>query len=895
MSALHPLAPLHAVAQWVIVQLVPLPDGRTNKVPLSPATALPANAHDPANWLTHTAALALAATWGPAFTTGFVLTAADPFWCLDIDGCAVPGGWSPLALELIAALPRCAVEVSQSGRGLHIWGQGPVPSHASKNTALHIELYSELRFIAAGYPGHPVTGDMTQPCAAIADVVARYFPPVAATSGVALPDTGPRADWRGPTDDAELLRRALRSQSAGSVFGGKASFAQLWNADADALARAFPGSSEGTAYDASSADAALAQHLAFWTGCDGARMKELMLQSYLAREKWEARADYLDRTIATACKQQVGVLEDKEGPVLGFEDALKVLQSLKPAEVLDQWLALALPLSHAEADALVTWVSHYAVAGRQVLKSDLKAARRQASAKASNEATRVRLGPRRAIEIRPDDCTAQAAEVEALIVAAAEPGTFVNYGGALSEVTHRVLPYTQRIDSPDEAPPTVPVIEPLDDVAILARVERVAAFFTVTARGSHKLAAVPDALTRVLLRQRDHQAPTVNGLICHPVVLSDGSILGTPGLHEETGLFLTNHSIADLRPYSKGESAAALRRLRLDVLDGFEFPTEADADFAIAALLTGVQRRLLDQAPGVAVLASTQSSGKKTLVRRIHLILTGRDMPVTSFPYGNEPEMSKQLLAMLQRGPALVCFDNVPDGHTFQSATLASAMTSLAFESRVLGVTRMASAPTNTLFTLTGNNVGLGADEVGRWLTVRLAPKTSRPEERRFLHPDVVGHAVAIRARVLRDAIGLIAGYLNSGVRLDPGSRFHDWDRMVRQPLVWAGGHDPAGVFRANVAISEPLRTFESLVISMKDAFNESWFSARDLSTACMAQPGLRDALEAVGAEPTKSRSIAPKLREFENRIVEFEGAQLRLQSQGTRTRALEYRVATTG
>lgn len=311
----HTLAPIHAVPQWVIVQLVPLPDGRTNKVPLSPATALPANAHDPANWLTHTAALALAATLGPAFTTGFVITVTDPFWCLDIDGCAVPGGWSPLALELIAALPGCAVEVSQSGRGLHIWGQGPVPSHASKNTALHIELYSELRFIAAGYPGHPVTGDMTQPCAAIADVVARYFPPVAAASGVALPDAGPRADWRGPTDDAELLRRALRSQSAGSVFGGKASFANLWNADADALARAFPGSSEGAAYDASSADAALAQHLAFWTGCDGARMKELMLQSFLAREKWEARADYLDRTIATACKQQVGVLEDKAGPV----------------------------------------------------------------------------------------------------------------------------------------------------------------------------------------------------------------------------------------------------------------------------------------------------------------------------------------------------------------------------------------------------------------------------------------------------------------------------------------------------------------------------------------------------------------------------------------------------
>lgn len=132
-------------------------------------------------------------------------------------------------------------------------------------------------------------------------------PPVAATAPPPPMHwtSEPVPEWRGPTNDADLLRRALKSRSAASAFGSRASFADLWEANVEALAKAFP----GDPYDASRADAALAQHLAFWTGRNCERIQALMQKSALVREKWE-REDYLPRTIAEICARPGGVLQD---------------------------------------------------------------------------------------------------------------------------------------------------------------------------------------------------------------------------------------------------------------------------------------------------------------------------------------------------------------------------------------------------------------------------------------------------------------------------------------------------------------------------------------------------------------------------------------------------------
>lgn len=901
----HPLGPLQPLAefkQFIPVRLVPLPDGKVDKLPIDYQTGKvtpkgSGGAHNPAVWLTYEAAALCAEGYalatGLRHGVGFVLTDDDPFICVDIDGCLQPdGNWSPLALDLYRSLPGAVVEVSQSGRGLHIWCRSASPiEHGKKNVALGLECYSSLRFILLGSVAN---GTMADDCPDIRDVVAKYFPPPLA-GGVDVPDDGPRADWNGPEDDEELLRRAMQSKSAVGAFGGKASFADLWHADAGVLTRAYSG-------DDSAADAALCAHLAFWTGCDQERIERLMRASGLAREKFD-RGDYLPRTIAFVCSRQREVLRDKRPPpAVTLASAIEQIAGVDADQARSMWLGLALQLSRADAETFIDRVTTTISVGRQALKGTLSEARAAARIKQQQNDFAELVGDHLAIQWHPDTCTSIAHQIEAQIIATAKPGEYVAFAGVLCHVVNKPLPCTHLIDDPDAEPPAVPQIEPLGKVAMLDRVERVVKLYELKNDRTKKLIAVPPIVLEVLIGKRDHAAPNVNGLVTHSIVLPDGTILATNGLHQRSGLYLAGIGDVDARPYTQAEAVNALQRLRDTFLDGFEFATPADEDNALAGLLTGVQRRLLDSAPGLAVLASTQSSGKTTLARRIHIILTGRDMPASTFALGNESEVRKSLLAMLMCNPAMVCFDNIQDGFTFASGTLALAMTSATFDERILGISRIMSVPTNVLFTMTGNNLSLGNDEVTRWLVTRLAPRTSRPQERKFHHPDVVAHGLSIRSAVLRDVVGIVAGSLVAGVTLTTrGTRFPMWDRMVRLPLLWAGASDVADAFRKNAAESDNARAHQALLWSLHHTFKGQGFKAADLRTLVQAIPPHDVDLGALGKVTTKhaptvrsalesikvkmdgrdmAMSIGNRLSDRIGRVAEVEGQEMMLSKQ---------------
>lgn len=898
-----PLAPLAALRQFIAVLLVPQPDGKTQKFPIDYRTGLvtkkgSGGAHDPEIWMSYDEAATTVARLGgaPSYCIGFVLRKGCGFFVVDIDDALTPTGWSQTALDVIAALPGCAVEISQSGRGLHVWGRSSnIPDHGKKNTALNIECYSDLRFVALG---SGAVGEMAPECTKLPEVIERYFPPptVAATDH---DGDGPRPDWRGPTDDGELIRRMLRSQSKARKFGGdgKATPQELWDYKADVLARYYA-SRSGEPFDASSVDAAFAQHLAFWTGCDAARMKRIMLDSPLYRPKYD-REDYLDRTIAFAIELQVEVLIDKPRPTA--DAVITVLRQLTQDQVRENWIPLALDLSASDTKRVLDYVEGIGVAGRQALKTDLGEARAEAAREARERSITERVRHRTLIRWRPEDSTQIAREIERLIVAAAKPGEYISFAGVLSQVTEAHLPGTIRIDDAsgdEDAAPPVPQIATLNRTAVRERAERVASLHEVTKDGATNLIGIPDRVIDTLIDKDAHAAPQVTGLLTHPVALLDGSILNAQGLHEPTGLFLSGVAIPDARPYSQVEAQEALARLRATFLDGFDFASPLDADAALAALLTGVERRLLDVAPGFALIARMQSSGKTTLARRLHLVLTGHDMPVSIFPLGDEAEISKRLLASLMRSPVMICFDNVEDGETFASSALAPLITSSTLTQRLLQFSREVTVPTNVLFVVTGNNLSLGADEVSRFVVVRLISRTARPHERTFANPDVVAHAIRIRAQVLRDVVGIVAGYRVSGASIGVRSRFERWDRLVRQPLIWAGAADVAEVFRANTEDSEPMQAHRGLLWALSTIFPDQWISAAQIIAAATFPTegaptvALRAALQAMPVSDwTSAKSIGRALRGFELKPATVDGRDLRLESK-VLSHTKVYRVA---
>jgi hypothetical protein len=303
---------MYDLKQFIVWHRVKRNDGRVDKIPIHPQTLKNHNAHSPNIWMHHDKAVEATSRLGTDYGVGFVFTSEDPYWFIDIDDCLIDTGWSPIVHELRALLPNAAVEVSQSGRGIHYIGSGEVPHDRIIKSKAGFDLYTDGRFVALTGTGD-LQGDPTiNSTAEITEVCRRYLQ---VEQGSAVENIGwtttARDDWDGPADDDELIRRALRSQSAAGIFGGRATFRELWEGNTARFGEYWPDDSGLRDYDHSKADSALAQHLAFWTGCNCERIQRLMLQSAMPRDKWD-RPDYLPRTITGVVVRQQNVYQQKQ-------------------------------------------------------------------------------------------------------------------------------------------------------------------------------------------------------------------------------------------------------------------------------------------------------------------------------------------------------------------------------------------------------------------------------------------------------------------------------------------------------------------------------------------------------------------------------------------------------
>ena len=274
-------------------------DGRVDKIPVDPIGKRPINAHDPLLWMSYADAKQIGDARG--LGVGFVVTEADPYLFFDIDNCLDEEGHpGPFAVEIKRLLDGAAVAVSQSGRGLHIICRGDVPrDRAIQSKNPPIDLYTDKRFVALS--GNPFVGDVNADCSAgVATICERWLQPRG--GGLTAKDWThePMAGYTGPDDDTELVAMARRGDGAAAAFGGKATFSELYDGNGDTLGKYYPDDHSGRDYDASKADMALAEKLAFWTGNNCERIRNIMRGSALYREKWDARPDYLERTILRA-------------------------------------------------------------------------------------------------------------------------------------------------------------------------------------------------------------------------------------------------------------------------------------------------------------------------------------------------------------------------------------------------------------------------------------------------------------------------------------------------------------------------------------------------------------------------------------------------------------------
>ncbi len=266
--------------QWVNWTYVAR-DGKVTKVPHTPE-GRPASHSDPSTWRSWREVFDNAETERWRTGVGRVLSAADPYFMLDLDNCydyelSLIKPWAQQWVKFAEGY-GLYIEVSPSGTGIKIIGRGALPGSgrrkkvhdADGNETGEIELYDRLRFTT-------ITGDIFKPIKTVGEgqdlidkLLTDVFPPEKATT-----DPG---DWPGSLwTDEEVIELACENEK----------FRKAWSGD----------------YSDFSDDASGAEFYISWAisrfSRDPHQTERIMRDNEtIARPKWDTHPTYLfERTI----------------------------------------------------------------------------------------------------------------------------------------------------------------------------------------------------------------------------------------------------------------------------------------------------------------------------------------------------------------------------------------------------------------------------------------------------------------------------------------------------------------------------------------------------------------------------------------------------------------------
>jgi primase-polymerase (primpol)-like protein len=321
-----PLAPMAQYPQFMLWRLESDDTGRPTKVPYSIRTSKRGSSTNPADWCTAEEALTYANAW--QMGVAFVLNETDPFTFIDIDHCRNGADWTDDAKAICAQFAGAAVEVSQSGEGLHIFTTGDVPLGFSGRKRGGVECYHRGRFVAL--TGTNAIGNAAHNSGhVLAGFISSRFPAQLIDDNAPLRwNVGPIAEAGNvPASDDDLLRAFLSApasqprvdaqQAFGSLRGDvprdervPVANADLFNANVAVLSQAWP-SDKGDEFDRSDAAFALACRLAMWTGKDCPRIERLMDRAAFRRTKADQyhsnEVTYMHWDIMRACAKMTNV------------------------------------------------------------------------------------------------------------------------------------------------------------------------------------------------------------------------------------------------------------------------------------------------------------------------------------------------------------------------------------------------------------------------------------------------------------------------------------------------------------------------------------------------------------------------------------------------------------
>jgi hypothetical protein len=387
----------------------------------------------------------------------------------------------------------------------------------------------------------------------------------------------------------------------------------------------------------------------------------------------------------------------------------------------------------------------------------------------------------------------------------------------------------------------------------LVRVEQLRHFLTRCAnfykkRGSDRpdLAVSPpgEAISDMLALPERLPFPRLEAITHVPVIRADGSVLARPGYDPSLRLYHVPGLLKKSPPkIPENPTASDVRHavgLLSEMLCDFPFNSPPSRANAFAMLVTSVIRPMI--APGCVPIflidANQAGAGKGLLADVLSLIHTGAVSSVKPAPDAGrnvEEEWKKVILSMVIAGAPITLLDNL-DG-VLRSPTLAAAVTSETYTDRLLGHSRMITAPMRTMFVVTGNNIILGGDMPRRCVWIRLQVNTSRPYLRSgFKHPNLKKWVLDRRVDLLGALLTVASAYYKAGAPQSDSipqlGSFEAWSSTVGGILQFA---EVEG-FLANASAlydqADPNEAqWESLLCAIYSTFEKGKFTVQELVT----------------------------------------------------------------
>jgi 5S rRNA maturation endonuclease (ribonuclease M5) len=380
------------------------------------------------------------------------------------------------------------------------------------------------------------------------------------------------------------------------------------------------------------------------------------------------------------------------------------------------------------------------------------------------------------IDIRVKDLKSLTQQTWDAICAANKPPTIFRYGG-----------FATRIERSDEG---VLILRDLNADRMKHLIARVAQcgnrIEDSKTREVYFIPAFPpNEVVRDILATPDKPLPLITRIVEIPIFGPDLSLQITPGYYPVSRTYYSPTQGLVIPPVplapTKAEVERARRMILEDLLSDFPFTSQSEIAHSVALLLLPFIREVIDgPTPLHLIEAPTAGTGKGLLTWALTYLFIGNFVALMT-EGRDEDEWRKRITAKLRRGPSVIIIDNLR--RRLDSAAVASALTSLVWEDRLLGQSETLNLPIRATWIVNGNNPALSAEMSRRAVRIRLDSKHDRPWLRtKFRHPNLMQWVKSSRGELIAAVLTLIQAWVAAGHPKSSGptlGTYESWSDVI--------------------------------------------------------------------------------------------------------------------